>query len=89
MKKEQDPVERLAFHLVTQRSVAITLANEGIHCEQLSFAIDKSLGESSELFSVCTHFVLVQATQRTVCIYQNDRTCFYRRLLLRAFTNSA
>lgn len=45
MKKEQDPVERLAFHLITYRDVALTVANDGLHCEQLSFSIEKYLGK--------------------------------------------
>jgi hypothetical protein len=45
MKKDQDPIERLAFHLITYRDVALNVANDGLRCEQLSFPIDKYLGK--------------------------------------------
>jgi hypothetical protein len=45
MKKEQDPIERLAFHLITYRDVASSVANDGLRCEQLSFPIQKYLGK--------------------------------------------
>ena len=45
MKREQDPVERLAFHLVTYREEAVRIANNGLDSEQLSFQIEKYLGE--------------------------------------------
>jgi hypothetical protein len=47
MKKDQDPIERLAFHLITYRDVALNVANDGLRCEQLSFPIDKYLGKFS------------------------------------------
>ena len=49
MKKEQDPIERLAFHLVTYRDVAANVASDGLNCEQLSFPIEKYLGRTFEL----------------------------------------
>jgi hypothetical protein len=45
MKKDQDPIERLAFHLITYRDVALNVANNGLTSEQLSFPIEKYLGE--------------------------------------------
>ena len=45
MKKDQDPIERLVFHLVPSRDVALTIAKEGLSCEQLSFKVDTYLGE--------------------------------------------
>ncbi|CAF1260744.1 unnamed protein product [Adineta steineri] len=48
MKKDQDPIERLAFHLITYRDVALNVANNGIQCEQLSFPIDKHLGNPKD-----------------------------------------
>ncbi len=50
MKKEQDPIERLAFHLITYRDVAVNVANNGLNSEQLSFPIDRYLGEISLFF---------------------------------------
>jgi len=48
MKQEQDPIERLAFHLITYRDVALTIANDGLHCEQLSFSCEKYLGNPKD-----------------------------------------
>lgn len=45
MKKDQDVTERLAFHLITYRGVATNVATNGLSSEQLSFPIDKYLGE--------------------------------------------
>jgi hypothetical protein len=45
MKKDQDPIERLAFHLITYRDVALNIANDGLRSEQLSFPIEKYLGK--------------------------------------------
>ena len=45
MKKEQDPVERFAFHLIKSRDIALTIATDGLTCEQLTFSIDKYLGK--------------------------------------------
>ena len=45
MKKDQDVIERLAFHLITYRDVAINVATNGLSSDQLSFPIDKYLGE--------------------------------------------
>jgi hypothetical protein len=45
MRKEQEPVERLAFHLITYRDEALKIANNGLNSEQLSFPIEKCLGE--------------------------------------------
>ena len=45
MKKDQDPIERLAFHLITYRGVAVNVANNGLASEELTFPIDKYLGE--------------------------------------------
>lgn len=48
MKKEQDPIERLAFHLITYRDVALTVANDGLRSEQLSFSCEKYLGNPKD-----------------------------------------
>jgi hypothetical protein len=48
MKKEQDPIERLAFHLITYRDVAVNVANNGLNSEQLSFPIDRYLGNPKD-----------------------------------------
>ncbi|CAF1486170.1 unnamed protein product [Adineta ricciae] len=48
MKKEQDPIERLAFHLVTYRDVATNIASDGLNCGQLSFPIEKYLGNPKD-----------------------------------------
>ncbi|CAF0729167.1 unnamed protein product [Adineta ricciae] len=48
MKKEQDPIERLAFHLVNYRDVAANVASDGLNCEQLSFPIEKYLGNPKD-----------------------------------------
>jgi len=48
MKKDQDPIERLAFHLITYRDVALNVANDGLRCEQLSFPIEKYLGNPKD-----------------------------------------
>ncbi len=45
MKKDQDPIERLAFHLITYRDVALNVANNGLMSDQLTFSIDKYLGK--------------------------------------------
>lgn len=45
MKKDQDITERLAFHLITYRAVAINVATNGLSSDQLSFPIEKYLGE--------------------------------------------
>lgn len=45
MKKDQEPTERLAFHLITYRGVALNVANNGLQCEQLSFSTEKYLGK--------------------------------------------
>jgi hypothetical protein len=45
MKKDQEPIERLAFHLITYRDVAVNVANDGLRSEQLSFSIEKYLGK--------------------------------------------
>ena len=44
MKKDQDLTERLAFHLIKSRALALDIANDGLNCEQLSFPIDQYLG---------------------------------------------
>lgn len=56
MKKEQDPVERLAFHLVSSRDVALSIANDGLSCEQLSFSLDKYLGNYFNNICFCNVF---------------------------------
>ncbi|CAF4342904.1 unnamed protein product, partial [Rotaria sp. Silwood2] len=48
MKKDQDPIERLGFHLIAYRDVALNVANNGLHCEQLSFTIEKYLGNPKD-----------------------------------------
>ncbi|CAF1006016.1 unnamed protein product [Rotaria sp. Silwood1] len=48
MKKDQDPIERFAFHLITSRDTAINIANDGLTCEQLSFSLDKYLGNPKD-----------------------------------------
>ncbi len=45
MKKDRDPTERYAFHLITTRDIALNIATDGLTCEQLSFSIDKYLGK--------------------------------------------
>jgi hypothetical protein len=46
MKNEQTlPIERLAFHLIVSRDMALNIATNGLQCEQLSFPIDKYLGQ--------------------------------------------
>jgi hypothetical protein len=44
MKKDRDPTERFAFHLITSRDLALNIATDGLQCEQLSFPIEKYLG---------------------------------------------
>jgi hypothetical protein len=44
MKKDQDPIERFAFHLITSRDIALNIATDGLNCDQLSFSIEKYLG---------------------------------------------
>ncbi|CAF3881192.1 unnamed protein product [Rotaria sordida] len=48
MKKDQDPTERFAFHLITSRDIALNIATDGITCEQLSFSLDKYLGNPKD-----------------------------------------
>ncbi|CAF1244746.1 unnamed protein product [Adineta steineri] len=48
MKKSQDPTERFAFHLITSRDSALDIATNGLTCEQLSFSIDKYLGNPKD-----------------------------------------
>jgi hypothetical protein len=45
MKKDRDPTERFAFHLITSRDLALNIATDGLQCEQLSFPIEKYLGK--------------------------------------------
>jgi hypothetical protein len=45
MRKNQEPTERFAFHLIKSRDTALTIATDGLICEQLPFSIDKYLGE--------------------------------------------
>ena len=51
MKQEHDPIERLAFHLITDRNLASTIANEGLTHEQLSLPTKKYLGEFTMVFA--------------------------------------
>jgi hypothetical protein len=51
MKKNQDPTERFAFHLITSRDIALNIATDGLTCEQLSFSIEKYLGKLSYLLN--------------------------------------
>ncbi|UJR13818.1 hypothetical protein I4U23_000829 [Adineta vaga] len=48
MKKSQDQIERFAFHLVSSRDIAMNIANDGLSCEQLTFPIDKYLGNPKD-----------------------------------------
>ncbi|CAF4701901.1 unnamed protein product [Rotaria socialis] len=48
MKKDQDPIERFGFHLITYRDVALNVANNGVQCEQLFFPIEKYLGNPKD-----------------------------------------
>ncbi|CAF4672940.1 unnamed protein product [Rotaria sp. Silwood1] len=48
MKKDHDPIERLGFHLIAYRDIALNVANNGLHCEQLSFTIEKYLGNPKD-----------------------------------------
>ncbi|CAM4853860.1 unnamed protein product [Rotaria socialis] len=48
MKKTQDSTERFAFHLITSRDSALSIANDGLMCEQLSFSIDQYLGNPKD-----------------------------------------
>jgi hypothetical protein len=45
MKKDQDLTERLAFHLIAYRDLALNVATDGLSCGQLSFPIEKYLGK--------------------------------------------
>ena len=45
MKQEHNPIERLAFHLIPSRDIALQIATDGLRCEQLSFSIDNYLGK--------------------------------------------
>lgn len=45
MKKEQNPTERFAFHLIPSRTMALTIATEGLSSEQLTLPIEKYLGK--------------------------------------------
>lgn len=44
LKKEQEPIERLAFQLIVQRDAALPIATGGLSCEQLSLSSEKYLG---------------------------------------------
>ncbi|CAF4251535.1 unnamed protein product [Rotaria sp. Silwood2] len=48
MKKDQDPIERFAFHLITSRDIALNIATDGLTCQQLSFSLDKYLGNPKD-----------------------------------------
>ncbi|CAM4812404.1 unnamed protein product [Rotaria magnacalcarata] len=48
MKKDQDPIERFGFHLITYRDVALNVANNGVQCEQLFFPVEKYLGNPKD-----------------------------------------
>jgi hypothetical protein len=45
LKKEQEPIERLAFQLLVQSDAALSIATDGLSCEQLFFPSDKYLGQ--------------------------------------------
>ncbi len=48
MKKNQDPTERFAFHLITSRDIALNIASDGLCSEHVSFSIDKYLGNPKD-----------------------------------------
>jgi len=48
MKKDRDPTERFAFHLIPSKDLALNIANDGLNCQQLSFSIDKYLGNPND-----------------------------------------
>ncbi|CAF0755983.1 unnamed protein product [Adineta ricciae] len=48
MKKSQDQIERYAFHLVLTRDMATKIATDGILCGELTFSIDKYLGNPKD-----------------------------------------
>jgi hypothetical protein len=71
MKKDQDPIERLAFHLITYRDVASSVANDGLRCEQLSFPIQKYLGNLFKIFNKSNFLFFEKVIRRMVFIYQD------------------
>ena len=64
MKKEHDPTERFAFHLITSREMALSIANDGLACEQLTFPIEKYLGKFSEIHSSVHSFLHFHTTKK-------------------------
>lgn len=81
MKKDKEPMERLAFHLVSNRDVALTIAKEGLRCKQLSLKIDKYLGESINSPPVKINRPwsrsLIKGILTMVSICADDRMYFY------------
>ena len=75
MKKDHDPVERLAFHLIVYRDDAVEIAKNGLRCDQLGLPIKKYLGEN-DLNRTQSIGVFEQAIQKTACRYSNDRMFF-------------
>ena len=79
MKKDHDPVERLAFHLIVYRDEAVKIAKNGLRCDQLTLPIKKYLGKhdlSTRVVRTHSSDTFQQANQQTACRYPNVRMFF-------------